>query len=205
MFYNISLSFLNPFIGTYQISELGFSMTRIYVISLIQAAVSVVFLFVFSRYSATHSSATSLKIGLPLRILALALFFFIHPTGELGFIMMIVYMIVNSIAGAFTDISTGNIIYEVVPPHLRVSANAGLAVIGGIMAFLATLAISPLFDFIQGAELSVGGVRIYAQQILGLISAAAMTLTLLYYLKFIKNLKAPSVEEDAYAVIGDTD
>jgi MFS family permease len=194
--FHSSLSFLTPFIGTYQINELGFSMTRIYVLSLVQSGVSIMFLAVYSRYSATHSAATSLKIGLPLRTLALLLFLFIHPTGELGFIVMLIYVIVIAIASSFTDISISNIIYEVIPPHLRVAANAGLAIIGGIAAFLTTVAISPLFDYIQMAEISVRGIRIYAQQILGLIAATAMTLTFLFYLRYIENLKAPDITEN---------
>jgi len=59
--------------------------------------------------------------------------------------------------------------------------------VGGL-AFLTTLAVTPLFNHIQANGNQLFGISIYAQQVLASISAISLALTAVYYFLFCKPL-----------------
>ena len=61
------------------------------------------------------------------------------------------------------------------------SVEHDVSVITGVLSFLATLAISPFIDFMQGSGNTLFGITVYAQQILSALCALFYLALILFY------------------------
>ena len=171
----VTLYATTPFFGTYQLEELGFSMTFVSVLSVAYAIVRAVVSRPIGAYGDRRSFSRSISIGFAaIAVGFLALVFF----GRVGYI---IYHMLYAVTLAATNSGQVNLIYDYVAPEKRSGAVAILYTVGGFSGFFATLAVRPLVNFIQESGNTFLGIEgVYAQQVLAVIGTACALLCLLY-------------------------
>ena len=175
-----------PFLGTYQIKELGFSMTTVATLTSVSTLLQIAVVYFFGKFSNKHSFASIFAASLPIAIAAHVLLAFANPTN--GIIFYPLYMLGQLIYSNMHIICYQNLIFDIVPYTQRTGAVAIKTVAVGGLAFLTTLAVTPLFNHIQANGNQLFGISIYAQQVLASISALSLALTAVYYFLFCKPL-----------------
>jgi MFS family permease len=98
-----------------------------------------------------------------------------------GAAMFIIYSLVLRIGSAAVAISSTNLLLELTPVEHQPTALSVMTIITGVLSFLATLAVSPFIDFMQGRGNELFGMHVYAQQILSALCALFYLLLILYY------------------------
>ncbi len=178
---------ITPFLGTYQVNELGFSMTFISIISVVFSAISMVFVLLFGKLSRNFQHKTILKIGYPIVFISYVLNIFTAP--ENGAVMFIVYSVILRIGNAAIAISATNQLLEITPVEHQPTALSINTIVTGVLSFLATLALSPFVDFMQARGNTLFGLTVYAQQILSALCALFyLALIIFYNLVFIPEI-----------------
>ena len=187
LFAAVGNNVITPFLGTYQVSELGFSMTFISIISVVFSAASMVFVLFFGKLSRNFQHKTILRIGYPIIFIAYVLNSFTSPKN--GAVMFILYSLVLRIGSAAVAISSTNLLLEITPVEHHATGLSLMTIITGVLSFVATLAVSPFIDFMQGRGNSLFGMHVYAQQILSALCALFYLVLILYYnLSFLSEM-----------------
>ena len=166
--YAVATGITIPFIGTYQIKELGFSMTFIAAIEAIVAFLRVGVLVLFGKMSKKRSHPWFLGLDFIVSIGLFASIMLANPAT--GMVAFTVYYAANAVRHSANAISQNNLILEIVSPEEQTSALAISTIFTGVLGFLATLAVTPLVELIQKNGLTVFGLEIYAQQAFAAIS-----------------------------------
>lgn len=164
-----------PFFGTYQIKELGFSMTFVSVLTVIYAIVRAVFERPLGKIADKRGFAVMLNVCYGAEIAALAVAIFTRPVN--GRILYMVYYILHAICCAGISSGELNIVYDYVKQEERTAALAIKSAVAGISGFLSTLILSPVVSVIQKHGFKLFGVNVYAQQVtsfIGLVLAIAL-------------------------------
>lgn len=179
VFWNIAVYSTGPFYGTYQLKELGMSMTLVTVITAIGSVVRAVVSTPMGRLADKYSFITSLNICFVIALAAYTANLF----AGVGFYTVYVVLHAASMAGINSGIV--NLVYDFVPRESRTSAMAVKNTVVGFSGFLITLAVSPIVPYIQGNGnkfLFFG--HIYAQQILTAF-AVVMVIACIIYLNVV--------------------
>ena len=185
----IASNLTTPFLSTFQIKELGFSMTFISAVGVILSLFQMLVIYLFGRYSVRHSYSSILRIAY---IFAAVQFVFVaFSTRENGYVVFTGYRVMAVLFGSASSVSSTSLLFNVVPERERTSALAINTMFTGLAGFLITLIASPFVDFMQTLNLSLFGMQIYVQQILAIVSLV-ITLGIIFYYnvfchKLIKN------------------
>lgn len=175
--WSISLAISNPFVGTYQVKELGFSMTYIAVLSAVYAVVRIIASVFLGRFADRNSFAKMLRICYILVAISYISMVFTVPSN--GHVMYMICEIFLAAAMGGINSAEINLIFDYAPPEKRQNALVVKYTVCGLCAFFATLSATPLVNHIQRAGNKVFGFSIYAQQLLYFISFV-MILVLLF-------------------------
>ena len=175
-----------PFLSTYQIKELGFSMTFISTVGIVLSFVQIFAVYFFGRYSVRHSYASILRIAYVFALLAFG--FVMLSNASNGYVMFTFYRFINLFFGAASAVSSTSLLFMIVPESERTSAIAFNTIVSGLIGFAVTLIASPILTALQGADIQLLGVKIFAQQILASISFVLTALLLIYYTLFCHKL-----------------
>ncbi len=190
VFWSICTHISISFFGTYQVKELGFSMTFIAFLSFLYAAARIPASFFLGRYADKYSFANMLKICFGITTAAFIIIIFTVPSN--GHIMYTLYYILYAAAMGGINSAQINLVYDVVPPEKRNNTLAIQQSVSGIIGFLATLAVTPLVDYIQENGLIIWGQTVYVQQLLSAVSAVISILLIVYISKTVTGVKAPN-------------
>ena len=171
-----------PFYGSYQIKELGFSMTFVSVLSMAYAIVRTLFSRVMGTLADRSSFANMLRVCFWIMLAGFAINVFTVP--ENGKVLYTVYYVMNAIAAAGINSATINLIYDYVDKENRTGALALSNTLSGFAGFFTTLAVSPLVTRIQTNGNTLFGMRVYAQQVVTVISCVLL-LGLIVYLRVV--------------------
>ena len=175
-----------PFLSTYQINELGFSMTFISTVGIVISFLQMFAVYFFGRYSVRHSYASILRIAY---VFALFSFLFVmFSTTSNGYVTFTIYRVINLFFGSASAVSSTSLLFSVVPPSERTAAIAFNTIASGLVSFFVTLAVSPVLDALQSARPLIFGIEVYAQQILAFVSFCITILLLIYYQIFCHKL-----------------
>ena len=186
--YVIALTTTSAFLGTYMIKELGLSMIKITVLNAINAVVAIFFLAFFGNFSRRHGLAKCIMTGFPL--FAISYLFITFTSQSNGFVLMLLYYVINTLGSAGLVVGLEPILFDAVSEEYRVSALSLKNVIAGLAAFLGTLALTPLMNYIQSSGNSFLGIKIYAQQLFAIISCVLLFTSMLIFSFFIKKVKS---------------
>ncbi|MBE7052361.1 MAG: MFS transporter [Ruminococcaceae bacterium] len=170
------------FFGTYQINELGFTLSYVAILSAFQSLVRVAFSRFFGKIADRTSWARMLMIAISVGAVGFLVNTFTAPSN--GKWMFVVYGAFNAayLAGANSGMS--NIVFDYVTKENRSYALGVKAALGGIAGFLASLLGAWVVSFVQSHGNSVFGVTVYAQQILSFVSFVVFV-GVVVYIKFV--------------------
>lgn len=167
-----------PFYGTYQVKELGFSMTFVSVLGILYAVARSAVSRLLGKFADRHSFASMLNICFVVVAVAFGVNVFTVP--ENGKVFFTIYYVLFAVAMAGINSSAINLIYDYVEPQKRTVALAFSQSISGIVGFLATYFAGFLVEWIQENGLVVFGRNIYAQQVMSLLGVVCVLIALLY-------------------------
>ena len=176
--WNIACYSSTPFHGTYQIKELGFSMSFVSVLSIVMAISRSLFSFPLGIYADKYSFVKMLNICFAVELAAFGLFAFIVP--ENGKVLYVIYMILHGIGMAGINSGAINLIYDYIDKEKRTSALALKSTVSGFAGFFTTIFISPLVTMIQNNGNKFLGINLYAQQLTSMVSFLTVVGLLIY-------------------------
>ncbi len=163
----------NPFYGTYQTKELGFSLTFVSVLSIVSAVARVISSIFMGSYADKRSFAKMIRLCFGIAAFAFLCNVFCVP--ENGKVLFTAYRILYSVAMGGINSALINLCYDYVSPEKRVHALAVTQALAGLAGFFSTLATSLLVGKIQENGNFFLGMSLYAQQA---VSALAFVLTI---------------------------
>lgn len=185
--WHVASSIVSPFLGTYQINELGFSLTYVAVIAIIGSVARVMFSGFFGRYADKHSWAKMLTVVFFIGAMSYLVNSFTNPSN--GKIFYVLFLVLNGIFYAGSNSGLMNVAFDYVKHEDRAAALGIKTAIGGIMGFSASLIGSQILSTVQENGNMVFGITIYAQQILSFIAFIVMMCIVIYINKIICKMK----------------
>lgn len=169
--YNISSGISYSFYGTYQVNELGFSMSFIAIMSAAHTVVRCICSVVLGRYADRHSFSSMLRWSFGMLFVGELVMAFTVPAN--GYIFYSIFFVLfYAVFGAGYANGVMNLTYDTVTKEQRVSAFALYNCACGIMGFLASIPGSLIVKTVQKNGNQLFGHTVYAQQILAVIAAA---------------------------------
>jgi MFS family permease len=188
--WNITSYSATPFYGSYQIKELGFTMTFVSILSAAYAIVRTIFSKPMGKFADKHSFASMLNICFIIMLVGFGINVFTVP--ENGKVLYTIYYMLNAVAMAGINSATINLIYDYVDKEKRIGALALNSTLAGVAGFITTIAVSPLVSYIQKNGNSFLGLNVYAQQVVSVISAIIL-IGLILYLNLVVRKKNKKV------------
>lgn len=176
-----------PFYGSYQIKELGFTMTFVSILSAAYAIVRTIFSRPMGKFADKYSFAKMLNICFSIALAGFIVNIFTVPAN--GKVLYTVYYMLYAVAMAGINSATINLIYDYVDKEKRTGALALKSTICGFAGFFTTLIVSPLVSYVQRNGNRLFGINIYAQQIVSVISSILLVVLLVYMNTTVKHLK----------------
>lgn len=175
-----------PFYGTYQIRELGLSLTFVSALSIVTSVSRILFSKFWGKYADKNGFADMMQKCLIFSSLGyLAIVFAVPSNGKLLFTL---YYIFNGIAQGGINSALINLVFDYVPAEKRSDSLAVCQAVSGTAGFLATLLFSVAVKAIQQNSNTVFGINIYAQQAVSAVSLI-LTLLLILYVKKLSRTK----------------
>ena len=180
-------SISTPFYGTFQISDLGFTMVMVTVLSAVASVARVCFSIPFGKFADKYSCVKLLGLCYP--IAAVGVLCNVFANGEIGIYLFSIYSILHSISQAGINGAAINLVYDAVPYEKRVGALALRGAVAGLLGFLSTLAVRPLVQYIQANGNSFLGMNVYAQQVLSAMSFIILIINIIYVNTALRKFK----------------
>ena len=178
--WNIAYYSAYPFYGSYQINELGFSMTFVSVLSIAYSIVRTLFSTTMGRLADRKSFKYMSFICFIVAFFAVLINCFTVPGN--GKIFFSIHYCLHAISMAGINSAIANMIYDQVKGDGRPNALAITMAFSGILGFITTCLMSPVVDMIQKNGNRIFGIPMYAQQFISGVSCVLM-LCLLIYMK----------------------
>ena len=175
-----------PFYGSYQIKELGFSMTFISVLSAAYAIVRTIFSKPMGKFADKYSFASMLNICFIIMLVGFGVNIFTVPKN--GKVFYTIYYMMNAIAMAGINSATINLIYDYVDKEKRVGALALKSTLAGFAGFFTTLVVSPLVSYIQNNGNTFLGLNVYAQQVVSVVAVVLLAILIVYLNLVVKKI-----------------
>ncbi len=181
VFWYIAKGIAEPFNSVYMIKELGFSLTFISVLSIMQSVVRVLFSRALGSYADKNSFAKMLRICFIFAFFGFVTVAVARPSN--GSITFALHYITHGIALAGINSALINLIFDYVPHENRADSLAVTQSLSGLMGFLSTFVAGFMVTYIQKNGNMFFGISVYAQQVLNLIAAIA-TIGIMLFLQF---------------------
>ena len=172
--YSVAANVGASFLGTYQIKELGFSMTFIAILDTARCIAKIGALALLGRLSFRMQHRSVVRIGYLFAIGTYAALIF--TTTSTGAVMFLVYSLFDVIYSSSMAVSQRNLLFEICPPEVRTSAISMFTMTSGLIGFISTVAVTPLFNYMQAHGVTVFGISVFPQQI---FAAAALVLVII--------------------------
>lgn len=185
--WHIANGVATPFFGSYQIKELGFTMTFVSILAMAYAVVRSIFSRPMGMFADKYSFVKMLNVCFLIKMLAFGFSIFTVPAN--GKVFYTIYYMLTAIAMAGINSATINLIYDYVGKEKRIGALALNNTFGGFAGFFTTLAISPLVTYIQVNGNKFLGLDVYAQQVVSVIAVIMLAVVLLYINLVVKKIK----------------
>lgn len=180
--YYVSYYISIPFYGTYQINELGLSLTFISAIVMCGSISRILVSKFWGRYADKKSFARMIEKCFIFFGIAQACAVFAMP--NTGKVMFALYYVFQGIAFGGISSALINLIFDYVTVEQRADSLAITQAIAGFTGFITTLLISPIVSLIQNNGNKIFGLTVYAQQFVSAI-ALAVSIAAVFYIRFI--------------------
>ena len=175
-----------PFYGTYQIAELGFSMSFASALVVVTALSHAIAAKPLGKLADKRSFAFMLSVSFLFMLSAFAINVFATPAN--GKVLFTLYSVLFGVGFAGINSATINLVYDYIQEKHRVCALALIGTISGLVGFMGTLAVTPLFEYIQANNNTFLGLNLYAQQVLSALGVLIIGGILIYLNTVIKKM-----------------
>lgn len=186
--YYIANYVAHPFYGTYQIKELGFSLSLVSLFSILASVTRILVSRLWGRYADKTSFAVMVEKCFLILLVSHACAAVATPQN--GKILFTLYYLTHGIAMGGINSALTNMIFDYVPHEKRADSLAICQASAGTVGFLTTLCAGPLVAAIQVNGFTVFGISLYAQQVVSVISVLFLAFLLLY-IRFVLIPKTP--------------
>ena len=176
-----------PFYGSYQIKELGFTMTFVSVLSIAYSIVRAIFSKPMGKFADKYSFAKMLNICFIIMLVAFGINIFTVPAN--GKVFYTIYYMLSAIGMAGINSAVINLIYDYVDKEKRIGALALKSTLAGFAGFFTTLAVSPLVTYIQNNHNVFLGLHVYAQQVVSAIAVILLSILIVYLNTVVRKIK----------------
>ena len=176
-----------PFYGSYQIKELGFTMTFVSVLSIAYSIVRAIFSKPMGKFADKYSFAKMLNICFIIMLVAFGINIFTVPAN--GKVFYTIYYMLYAIGMAGINSAVINLIYDYVDKEKRIGALALKSTLAGFAGFFTTLAVSPLVTYIQNNHNVFLGLHVYAQQVVSAIAVVLLSILIVYLNTVVRKIK----------------
>lgn len=181
-----------PFYGSYQIKELGFSMTFVSILSALYAIVRTIFSRPMGKFADKYSFAKMLNVCFIIMLVGFGINAFTVP--ENGKVLYTIYYMLYAIAMAGINSAVINLIYDYVDKEKRIGALALKSTLAGFAGFFTTLLVSPLVSFIQQNGNVFLGIHVYAQQVVSVIAFVLLVVLVIYLNVVVTKIEKKNIE-----------
>ncbi len=181
---------VTPFLGTYRIKELGFSMTYNALLTALYSIVRALFSRPMGKLADKRSFAAMLTVCFGIQAVAFGINIFTVP--ENGHVLFAIYYMLHGIAMAGINSGAINLIYDYVEPDMRTGALAIRGTLAGIIGFLTTLVMTVPVKHISENGNTLFGIPLYAQQAASAFGLVMTLIVILYLNTVVKKLKRNS-------------
>lgn len=185
--WNCASYITTPYMGVYQINDLGFSTAFASIIIIIGSSARALCSRPLGKFADKFSFCKMLYICFGIEAIAFASAMFIIPSN--GKYMFIVYYALYCMGCAGINSAIINLIYDYVDFDKRTSALALVNTVSGFAGFFVTLSVSPLVKHIQKNGNKFLGFDLYAQQVLPIFSLIFIFAILVYLVLVISKLQ----------------
>ena len=158
-----------PFYGTYQIKELGFSLTLVSLLAVLGSFARTLVSRAWGIYGDRRSFPVMVRLGFLLAAAAFGACAFAAP-GR-GLVPFALYNVLYAVSVGAIEIGRNNLIFDAVPQELRSDAVALSQSLCGLAGFAATAVCSVAVHAVQSGGNTVLGLPLYAQQLTSLMAA----------------------------------
>lgn len=194
----IASGLTTPFLGTYQIKELGFSMTFIAELGIAINILWVISLYICGRISRRLSNQAMMISAYAFSIFDYLSVVFLHPSTAI--LLFISHRTFQTIYSSFNAIGYNNILFDLMKSSdERICALSLSTIMTGSFGFVTTLAATPLVNYIQANPIFIGDTQIYAQQLLATVSFILITVVFIIWTVSYKTVLSPRVQMEAMA------
>lgn len=165
--YNMANYAVTPFIGTYQIKELGLSLGLVAALTIVGSISRILVSKAWGRYADRRSFAAMMEKCL--FVLAAAKVCVVLAVPGNGAVTFALYYLFHGVAQGGINSALINLIFDYVPQEQRSDALAISQALSGVAGFVTTLCASVLVTRIQEDGNRFLGLPLYAQQVMALI------------------------------------
>lgn len=158
-----------PFYGTYQIKELGFSLTLVSALSVLGCFVRALVSRAWGRWGDRKSFPVMVRLGFLLAAAGFVACAFAVPGRAL--VPFAVFNVLYGVAQGAIEIARTNLIFDVVPEEQRADALALNQSLCGLAGFLAAVVFGVVVGAVQRGGSVVWGIPLYAQQVMSIVAA----------------------------------
>lgn len=190
--HSIANGTLSPYLSTYAQRVLGLSLGVANLFSSIQMALQFVLVIfigrIGKRVKSSHLYALSFGIYVLYDILWLLM------TRENAVALHIPVVIIGALT-ASAYVAYVPVLCTTTREEERASAISLAATVRGVMTFLTTLALTPLFNIWQENGVALFGMPLYAQQVLAILSIALRLIVAIYWLCHLRYFQTEAYSE----------
>lgn len=164
-------------LGTYKVEELGFDMWPVTWIAIGGCLARAALSRPFGKYADKHSRSKALILAMLMAVASFAVNIFTTPDSKY---LIIVHTLLYSACFAGIGVNMLNIVYSFVPSEYFVEVSAIKNCVGGVCGFLASFVAGQFVDYMIARGNHLFGIRVYAQQILSLVSVVVIVSAILF-------------------------
>ena len=157
-----------PFYGTYQIKELGFSLTLVSALSVLGCFVRALVSRAWGRLGDRKSFPVMVRQGFLLAAAGFGVCAFAAP-GR-GLVPFALFSVLYGVSQGAIEIARTNLIFEAVPEAQRSDAVALSQSLCGLAGFAATAVCGVIVSAVQKSGNTVWGFSVYAQQLMSVVA-----------------------------------
>ena len=187
LLYYAAMMCATPFYSTYQIKELGFTMSYIALLSALGAVSRSVFSIVAGKLGDKYGFLKVLNMAYIIIAISFLINMFTVPSN--GKVFYAIYIFIHCMGMAGVGVSDVNIIYDYASIDKRVGVIAIRGTATGIVSFVVTLLMGRLVSHIQESGNRFLGMNVYAQQVGSAMAFIGFILLIIYVNTVAKSAK----------------
>lgn len=186
--WNVSQACTTPFLSTYFLHDIGFTLTIITIITAGGSFSRILISRFWGNYADKHSFAKMdmLCFG----VAAISFLFIIFSGPENSFVTVTAYFVLHAVALGGINSSVINLVFDYAPVEKRADSLAITQVLSGLAGFTTTLIVSPFIEFVQNNGDTLFGIPVKAQQVTAVFTFIMCVVCALYaYFVLVKGSK----------------